>query len=559
MKHWLQQTHGPTFELLRHFLLRFFDSEFITTPGQMLPVLLGALPVVFQWFFLLISPLRHKYIYLSKLPSPIPYREAVRADELWLITLMMSSIGLLTAIKWQNLFPDLRDYRVLGTLPLRPLQIFGSKLAALLLVAAAALVTVNFLPSIGFPALSTGRWALQPSVGARVLAHTEASVAACCFFFFGLVGLQGVLLNLLRPRVFGRVAGYAQGCMVGLMLGLVVTSFSIEPKITNALLKPEWARWLPPIWFLGLYQTLAGDTDRAMGVLAGRALAALGIAVTLALLSYLVSYHRHRTLLLEGSSAKAKRRPLPAFLACSPRRQAILAFMMQTLGRSNQHRMILMGYGGLGLALLLTGIAGMGSAFKPARVLAADFVYYHVLAILLLLVGARHLFSLPTELKANWVFQIMEGDGRIEWLHAVDRFVLVWGAAPLVLLPFPVEIRLLGARGFVETTLLLLLGLLVYEWTFSTYNKLPFTCSRLPGTTPVWLVLATFGLFGALGLLHSLLLAALYNETLFATLLILMLPAWWHFRRTRRQNREEVRLKYEESPDLEIHALNLSK
>lgn len=118
MKEWLRETHGPGFELLRHFLWRFFDSDLITTPGQMAGVLLGALPVVFQWFFLLVQPLHHKYEYLSQLATPGAYREAIRADELWLITLMMSAIGLLTAIKWQFLFPDLRDYRALGALRL---------------------------------------------------------------------------------------------------------------------------------------------------------------------------------------------------------------------------------------------------------------------------------------------------------------------------------------------------------------------------------------------------------------------------------------------------------
>ena len=230
---------------------------------------------------------------------------------------------------------------------------------------------------------------------------------------------------------------------------------------------------------------------------------------------------------------------------------------MQTLGRSNHHRMILMGYGGLGFALLLTGVAGMSSAFKPPRVLAADFVYYHILALLFLLIGARHLFSLPTELKANWIFQIMEGEGRIEWLQAVDRFVLVWGVAPLLLVPLPIEVRLLGLRGFAEVGLFLVLGLLAYEWTFSSWNKLPFTCSHLPGKTPVWVVLACFGLLGALGLLHSLLLTALYSGPLFAIVLALMVAVWWRIRRTRRQNWEEVRLKYEEAPELAIHGLNL--
>jgi hypothetical protein len=561
MKEWLRETHGPGFELLRHFLRRFFDSDLITTPGQMAGVLIGALPVFFQWFFLLVGPLHHKYEYLSQLATSGPYREAVRADELWLITLMMSAIGLLTAIKWQFLFPDLRDYRALGALPLGPLQIFGSKLTALLLIAAAALITVNFLPSVGFPVLSAGRWAFQSSLGARIMAHAGASLAASCFFFFGLIALQGILLNVLRPRTFGRVTGYLQGILVALMLSLIVLSFSIQPQITRAALRPEWAPWLPPVWFLGLYQTLSGDTGLAMRVLANRALIALAIAMVLALLSYLLNYRRHRALMMDGSTRRTKEwrlgSALPGVISHNPRQQAAVAFMLQTLARSNHHRMILMAYGGVGFAVFLTGIVGMGKAFAQDRLVAADFVYYHILALLFLLIGARHVFSLPTELKANWIFQITESEGRLQWLCAVDRFVLLWGAAPLLLLPLPAEFRLLGWRGVAEAGLFLAVGLLAYEWAFHSWDKLPFTCSHLPGKTPVGMVLGFFGLLGVLALVHTVLLAALYNDALFASMLSLLLFAWWRIHRARRQGWVYLRLKYEEVPALAVHALNL--
>src|ERR1700730_15540820 len=98
------------------------------------------------------------------------------------------------------------DYRTLGTLPLRAGQIFAAKLAALLLISTAAIVTLNLLPSVLFPAVSTSRWQFMPSIAGRILVHAAACTAACYFFFFGLVALQGVLLNLLPPRAFGRVS-----------------------------------------------------------------------------------------------------------------------------------------------------------------------------------------------------------------------------------------------------------------------------------------------------------------------------------------------------------------
>ena len=154
--------------------------------------MIGAFSIFLPWFPTIVGPLRHKYAYFSSLAIPGPYRQAVRADELWLITLMMSAIGLLTAVKWQSLFPGLSDYRALGALPLRARQIFAAKLLALLVLATAAVVTFNLLPALMFPGVSMSRWAFHPSAGAQIMAHAAASVAACYFFFFGMVALQGV-------------------------------------------------------------------------------------------------------------------------------------------------------------------------------------------------------------------------------------------------------------------------------------------------------------------------------------------------------------------------------
>jgi hypothetical protein len=564
MKKWLRETHGQGFELLRHFLLRFFDSDLVTAPGQTTAALIGAFAVFFPWFPLLIGPLKSKYAHFSSLAVPGPYREAVRADELWLITLMMSAIGLLSAVKWQSLFPGLTDYRALASLPLRPWKVFAAKLLALVLVITAAVVVLNAFPGLMFPLVSTSRWAFHPSLGERILAHSAACVAGCYFFFFGMVALQGVLLNLLRPRAFGRVTGYVQGILVAAMLALIVLSFSIQAQIANAVFRPELARWLPPVWFLGSYLAMTGDPDPAVQMLAHRASAALAIAVALALLTYLVSYHRHRVLLVEGAAGKAKDRPwgsvLLTWLIPNPRRQAVIVFMAKTLARSSQHRTILMGYGGFALAITLSGILGLRGLVEPAKMTTACFIYAHVVFLIFLLVGCRHLFSIPAELRANWTFQMTEREGRGEWLRAVDRFVLIPGAVVLLVLPLPLEVRLLGWRALAESALILALGLLCYEWAFASWDKLPFTCSHLPGKTPTWILsLWLLGLLTALPLVNGLLLVSLYNRTAFVVVLALLLGSWLRIHASRREGWGELRLKYEEVPDPAVHGLNLLK
>ncbi|MGD0778987.1 MAG: hypothetical protein ABSC05_39925 [Candidatus Solibacter sp.] len=564
MRDWLRETHGPSFELLRHFLLRFFDSDLVTASGQTTPALIGAVSIFLPMFPLIEGPLRQKYAYFSHLPTPGPYRMAVRADELWLITLMMSAIGLLTAIKWQALFPALTDYRVLGSLPLRARQMFAAKLLALLIVATAAMLTLNSVPGMMFPMVSTSHWAFHPAPGPRLVAHATASLAGCYFFFFGLVALEGVLLNLLRPRQFARVTVALQGLLVGTMLVLIVLSFSIQAQVTNTLVRPEFARWLPPVWFLGLCQTMSGDPDPAMQALAHRALTALGMAVVLVLVTYTISYRRHRALLVEGVSAPGKSRRWTGavfdWLVPDPRRQAVIVFLAKTLAGSGQHRTVLMGYGGFGLAVFLSGMIGMRGVVEPARVAAADFVYGHVILLVYLLIGVRHLFSIPVELKANWAFQITEGEGRREWLRAVDRFVLYPGAAVMLILPFPLEVHLLGWRAVGEAALFTALALLCYEWIFADWEKLPFTCSHLPGKTPAWfLALYLLGLLVLVPMVNWLLLECLYSAPSYVAVLAILLFGWRRLHTAREEGWGYLRLRYEEEPDPAIHGLNLLK
>lgn len=564
MKQWLAETHGPGFELLRHFVLRFFDSDLVTEPGQSRTTLIWAFSLIGPWFFIFTGSLFHKYGYFSSRATPEPYRLAVKADELWLVMLMMASIGLLAAVKWPALFPTARDYRALGSLPLRSRQIFAAKLAALLLVTTATVLTLAAIPSVMFPIVSGGRWALQPSFAARAVAHASATVAGCYFFFFAIVALQGVLLNLLPPRAFGRLGGTAQGLTVAAMLILIVLSFCVGPPQMRTLLATPAAYWFPPLWFVGFYQTQMGDTDPLMRLLSDRAVLGLEIAVAVALLSYLFSYRRHRAWMVEGAAgASHDRRWTSALLDRiieSPRQQAVMVFLWKTLLRSSHHRMVLMGYTGVAVAIIAAGLMGISTRWNSAQALTACFVWVHGITLLFLLVGLRHIFSIPSELRANWMFQLTESEGRDEWLDAVDRFVLWAGTALVLLLPFPFEAAVIGWRALAALALFVTIGLLLYEWMFQEWRKLPFTCSHLPGKTPLWiLALYLIGLTVAVPILNAAISAALFSGAGFTFVLVMTAVAWRRVHAARREMWGELRLKYDESPDPAIHGLGLGK
>jgi hypothetical protein len=235
----------------------------------------------------------------------------------------------------------------------------------------------------------------------------------------------------------------------------------------------------------------------------------------------------------------------------------VIAFILQTVARSSHHRMILMGYGGLAFAVVLSGLFGMGNFVARDRLAIAGFLYFHLIGLLFLLIGARHLFSLPVELKANWLFQITEAEGRTLWLQAVDRFVLFW-AALLFLVPLPLEVRWLGWRGAAEPVLLSAAGLLAFNGCFASWNKLPFTCSHLPGKTPGWiLALQFFGVITLVPVLQAILLATLYNRLAYPAVLATLIFAWTRARAARREADTDLRLRYEELPDPAVQGLNL--
>jgi hypothetical protein len=525
---WLAETHGPTFELLRHFLLRFFDSELVTSPGQTAVALIGSSSMFVSWFPFVTGPLKDKYARLAAHPEA--YRWALRADELWLITMVMAAVGLLTAIKWQSVFPARTDYYATGWLPIRARQVFSAKLAALLIVATGAILVLNLAPALGFPMLANS----------PVMPTVAALVAASYFGFFALVAIQGVLLNLRRSL---------SAFLAAIMLILLVLSFSIGPPVAHALLRPEVARWLPNVWFLGL-------CDPALPALAHRARMALWISALALLAVYFVSYKRHRTLMMEGIGAPWKERRWRTvifdWLVPDPREQAIISFLFKGISSNGPHRMILMGYGGFGVAVLLIAARKVSAP--------AAFVYGHVILLVFLLIGLRHLFSIPVELRANWAFRITEGAGREYWRRAVDRFVLFFGALAMVIVPFPIEARLLGWPAVSESALFAIFALACYEAVFASWEKLPFTCSYLPGRKPMWmLALRLLGLLTALPLVNALLLACLSNWPLYVGVWSALAAIWVRSYKLRRQSWTEIRLKYDETPDPAIQSLSLMR
>jgi len=95
--------------------------------------------------------------------------------------------------------------------------------------------------------------------------------------------------------------------------------------------------------------------------------------------------------------------------------------------------------------------------------------------------GLRATFNIPYELGANWMFRITNGPFGAEYLKATRRWVLLRGVIPMYAVLAPLEFLLLNRN---EAAFQLAFGLavavLLIEFFFFNFNKVPFTCSYLP-------------------------------------------------------------------------------
>ena len=132
---------------------------------------------------------------------PRIYQE-IRADELTFIAVAMGVTALLATLQWQSLFPNLRDYLALASIPVSARQIFLAKSGALLLAFAVFVLALNLPWAILFAAATSGHWQENPSTLSVVAANFAATGGACIFVFFTLLACQGILLNVLPGRLF---------------------------------------------------------------------------------------------------------------------------------------------------------------------------------------------------------------------------------------------------------------------------------------------------------------------------------------------------------------------
>jgi hypothetical protein len=422
------------------------------------------------------------------------------------------------------------------------------------------------------PAVSAGRFQAH-GVESGLTLFLAASLAAL-FSFFSLLALQGILLNVIPERLFPRVSLLVQGALLIVLLCALPFVLSIPGLYWAMGERPLSGRWLPPLWFLGIDLGLLGNGEPYVRNLSDRGTAAVLAAAAAALGSYLWSYRRHRIRVLETpveasqadeSGGRWRARIADAVMP-DPQEQAVFAFMTKTLARSGHHRLVLTAYAGVAIAIVAGTFVSLAlhAAFRGFGVrtfaLQQAAVSVPLALSLFLLAGYRYLFRLPVELRANWVFQINEGGNRRWFLSAVERFLMWFGVAPVVAFTLPLEILLLGWQdGLVAAVLSGMTVLILRELLLYQFQKIPFTCSYLPGRRNL---VETMVLYGAgvaiyISLLSGILVACLGEPPFTVTVFGLLLAAWAYLRRERMEDAALGKIEFEEQAEPAVHTLSI--
>ncbi|HSB16810.1 MAG TPA: hypothetical protein VLE22_20330 [Bryobacteraceae bacterium] len=140
---------------------------------------------------------------------------------------------------------------------------------------------------------------------------------------------------------------------------------------------------------------------------------------------------------------------------------------------------------GVGVALVLGGAAVIllsASGGKPAPALLS----VQLVLSFFVVSGMRFAFTVPAELHANWLFQAAEPSETARCRSGVRRAMLALAVCLVLLALLPAHALLWGWQ-FAGAHLAygLVLSVLLIELLLWNFEKIPITCSYLPGKANV--------------------------------------------------------------------------
>jgi hypothetical protein len=520
MKSWRQTwreklaayTRGPFVCLLRLFAGRMFHGAgdsgaeeldmgigvlliFLAMPGTLVSLLM------FEKYGSLI-----RYLRGGKLFDPYV---ATIPDEYFFIVLSMAVTAGAVLWRWDSIFLDRRDYANLVPLPVSLKHIFLANLTAVFSLAAVLTIVVNAGSFFLFPIAVQGSQNSVLKLFRYAWGHCASVILASVFSFLAVFAFSGCLLAVLPYRTFRKISLYVRFLIALSLLAMLASSFTAASlfSLNSQALRFQFGLF-PPIWFLGVTETLWGrGSDTFFAAMAHHATIGLSLALLLSVIAYALSFRRSFVRIPEttdvGPLPRLRRFRAPGALldwtilrAAHPR--ACYHFVSRTLLRSEAHLQVVLAFAALGVIVAaqtlrdVFAIPGWSKSTLPAaELLSIPFILGYCV-----LVGMRFAFEMPADLRANWLFRLWISSEGEQARPLARRVLLTFTLAWLAPACFLYSIFLWGwLIALLHTAIVVLSCVVLVEVLLVRFRKIPFTCPypAFQSYSTLVLVAALFG------------------------------------------------------------------
>ena len=393
------------------FFARFFESDTTAERTDAMRGFLWLVAVLGAPGLLLTMYRQFLWERLSRLGDGlVALHRTQRIDTAEYLALTFVAVAIVAAARWQSLLIDRRDALILGTLPARARIIVVAKLAAL--AAYTALLAAGMhAGSVIVYGVALGGLERPTNVLGRLVGLAAAGMGLTTFVMTSIAAVQAIGLAAVGPRRFQRASVTLQMAILALVLAVFVlmpaeSTRAFSTFDADGVAGPAWVTWLPPVWFLGVSETVSGAATDELRALALRGAWAMAASVGLLLLAAPIAGARTLRAAFALSALGRWRAGrvadrLARTLTRRPAARGAVAFTLATLGRVSAPRLVLALLAAAGLMGLVPVFAALAS-FKPeatAAVLAFPFVMQFFA-----LLGLRLAIRTPVELPGRWLF-----------------------------------------------------------------------------------------------------------------------------------------------------------
>ena len=471
-------TAREEWRLTEHFFRAMFDFGFLSdlAADSFKRVLIGSLGGFIAFGLLLTRTFMVKYAVLLGTGSQERYRRALLGDDMLIIGLPMLLVAFVTLLVSHSLFPDERDFRILGPLPVSRLVVFRAKLTALLMFAGlfTAAAHVSLLPLTLLTSLNP--WG-EHNVLLRLLAWAIASLTASAFAVLAITAVVGVLVFALSRSQMQVLSTFMRSMVLGLLV-VCLPLVSHLPTLGGPLSsRAPWIMLVPPAWFLGFQRILQGSADAWLVRLGLIGLGTTLLTAAIVAVTYMVLFREFERLMLRPAPTSVpwwQRDRLATRSGVTPAFNGAYRFTLATIGRSQLHQGVLVGLSACGV--------GLATIFLTSGSVVTSALFVPFVLMFACGVAARAALALPIEYRANWIFQVTEDQTtRREQLRAVDRVVTAYVIGVPLTAAVPLLWMVLGPGALLPTAVVAAVGLVFVHIVLLDWRRIPFTCSYLPG------------------------------------------------------------------------------